>query len=90
MFFKSLFDFNFQKFVTRQVASVLYALLVGLTAIASVVSAIISLTQGQRGLFVVGAILALLGGLVFIIVLRLIFEAGIALVVIAENTKKEQ
>lgn len=92
MFFKSLLDLKFQKYVTRQVASVLYAVILGLIAIAVVIIMIGSLIQASQGYGVgtalAGLVGAPIGGLVSVILIRLVFEASIALVAIAENTQR--
>ena len=90
MFFKSLLDLKFQKYVTRQVASVLYAIVLGLIAIAVVIVMIGSLLQAIQGYStgILGLLGAPVAGLVSVILVRLMFEASIALVAIAENTQR--
>jgi ABC-type methionine transport system permease subunit len=85
MFFKSLFDFKFESFVTRQVASVLYAILVVGAGLFGVFAIVYGLTRQQAYLIVLVPIVYL----VYIILMRVLFESSIALVAIAENTKKD-
>lgn len=102
MFFKSLFDLKFEKFVTRQVASVMYGILVGVLGIATLIGMLWSLYMAfQPSTFYyyssMGTVLYLLLALVvipivsflYLIILRVAFESSIALVMIAENTKRQ-
>jgi hypothetical protein len=89
-FFVKLVNVKFDEFITRKVASVFYVLwLVGLGVFVAigVVAGLIAMASGQvlTGLgTIVGAPLL---AFVILILVRLAFEASVALVAIAENTK---
>ena len=91
-FLKALFDFKFDQFIYIRVARVVYAVLVILVLVAAAFLFIASLTTlGNDQLRGIGFLLILgtpITALLTIITLRLTFESGIALVAIAENTKK--
>lgn len=93
MFFKALFDFKFETFVTRKVAAVLYGILTvanGLFVLFAIIQGFQTLTSAYYGreLGLVMVLLAPVAALVIQILLRVTFESSIALVSIAENTKK--
>jgi hypothetical protein len=88
-FFKSLLDLKFEHFVTRKIAGVFYAITLGVIAIGTLAVFIQGLWQG----FIYGSvnlmvIVSPLAGFIAVVLTRLVFEASIALVAIAENTKK--
>ena len=92
-FLKALFDFKFEQFIYVRVARFIYALLVILVLVAVaflMIAALIASGSGNASASI--ALLGLIGGplagILSIIILRLSFESGIALIVIAENTKK--
>ena len=90
-FFASLFDFKFESYITKQVASVMYAILVILVSLATAIAFLYSLTQlggyyAMQGLLLM--ILTPVAGLLVLTTLRVAFESSIALVDIAINTKK--
>ena len=97
-FFRSLFDFSFQRFISRKLAGIFYA--VGLVVIALAfliyffggIASGIGLMQFNSGggfmLLLVSIILAPVGAFVAVIVLRFWIEAVVALIVVAENTKR--
>ena len=90
-FFASLFDFKFETYITKRVASVLYAILTVIVVLGAVAGFILGLTElgGYTPTF--GFLLMLaspVGGLLMLTVLRVAFESSIALVDIAINTKK--
>ena len=98
-FLKSLFDFKFETYITKRVASVVYAVLSVVIAIATVLATLYtgslfieSLEWMQYGGFTWIPLLLFVAtplvGLLTIIVIRLTFETSIALVDIAQNTKK--
>ncbi len=99
MFFKSLFDFKFENFVTRQVTSVLYAISVVLVLLASVLGMMLALIMlgnsggilnSPIGLVYVVAIFAIpVVAFIYIVLIRVALEASIALIAIAENTKRQ-
>lgn len=90
-FFASLFDFKFESYITKQVASVMYAILVILVSLATAIMFLYSLTQlggynAMQALLLM--ILTPIAGLLVLTTLRVAFESSIALVDIAINTKK--
>ena len=93
MFFKKLFDTKFENFVTRDVARVLYIFMIALLAVGLLIAEIFGLLllAMDEGVFVEGILLMLVSplvALVSLIIIRVGFESSIALVSIAENTKK--
>jgi uncharacterized membrane protein YuzA (DUF378 family) len=87
-FFKSLFDLKFETFITRKIAGIFYAINLGLIGLLAL--ALISAAGDAFG--AVGAIAALIVvpiiTFIAIILTRLVFESSVALVTVAENTKK--
>jgi len=93
MFFKKLFDTKFENFVTRDVARVLYIFMIAMLAVGLLIAEIFGLLllASNEGVFVEGILLMLVSplvALVSLIIIRVGFESSIALVSIAENTKK--
>jgi hypothetical protein len=92
MFFKKLFDTKFENFVTRDVAKVLYIFMIALLAIGLLVSVVFGFLlltgDGYPELGVLMILGSPLVALVSLIIIRVGFESSIALVSIAENTKK--
>ena len=92
-FIKSLFDFRFEHFIYIRVASFFYALTLFLVLFGGafiIIAAILSMAIGNMN---AGTGIALIfatpiAALMLIILSRLGFESGIALVAIAENTRK--
>ena len=94
-FLKALFDFKFDHFIYIRVARVVYAALVIIILLAAVAMILIALASLSRAYYDYERTMALgialaspIVGLLSVIALRLTFESGIALVAIAENTKK--
>jgi hypothetical protein len=90
-FFASLFDFKFETYITKRVASVMYAILSVLVLLGTAIAFIGGVTMlggyyPTTGILVM--IAAPIGGLLMLTVLRVAFESSIALVDIAMNTKK--
>jgi hypothetical protein len=90
-FFAGLLDLKFETYITKRVASVLYAIFTWaiLTATAGVIFAGIT-SLGSN--VVTGIVIIFAGpivGLLTLTVLRVAFESSIALVDIAINSKKE-
>jgi hypothetical protein len=83
-FIVSLFDFKFDTFITKSVASVLYAITTVLVALGTVIVMILAIAEGFILLFP----LAPIAGLLTLTILRVAYESSIALVTIAVNTKK--
>jgi ABC-type uncharacterized transport system permease subunit len=91
-FFSSLVDTSFTKFITRPVASVFYIIsmiLIGLSvALVMIAGLFLLVSEGDLMSGFIGLVLGPLLGLFTLILLRLLFESSVALVLIAENTKK--
>jgi hypothetical protein len=92
MFFKKLFDTKFENFVTRDVARVLYIFMIALLAvgllIAEVIGFLMVIGDGYLEVGILTILVSPLVALLSLIVIRVGFESSIALVSIAENTKK--
>jgi hypothetical protein len=93
MFFKKLFDTKFENFVTRDVARVLYIFMMVLLAVGLLIAEVFGLLllASDEFLELEGILLMVVSPLVAVvslIVIRVGFESSIALVSIAENTKK--
>ena len=93
MFFKKLFDTKFENFVTRDVARVLYIFMIALLAVALLIAEIFGLLllASDEFLELEGILLMVVSpvvAMVSLIIIRVGFESSIALVSIAENTKK--
>jgi hypothetical protein len=91
-FFASLFDFNFETYITKRVASVMYAVLTALVLLTTLVVFIYSITLLGNSYVAGQALLMLIitpiFGLLALTTIRVGFETSIALVAIAQNTKK--
>ena len=93
MFFKKLFDTKFENFVTRDVARVLYIFMIALLAVGLLIAEVFGLLllASDEFLELEGMLLMVVSpvvALVSLIIIRVGFESSIALVSIAENTKK--
>ena len=93
MFFKKLFDTKFENFVTRDVARVLYIFMIALLAVGLLIAEVFGLLllASDEFLELEGILLMVVSpvvALVSLIIIRVGFESSIALVSIAENTKK--
>jgi len=89
--FKSLIDFRFNSFITVKLSSVFYAILmigVALFAALSILAGLASLVNGNAGDGILTIIFGPLVALIVLVIIRLWFEQAIALILIAENTKK--
>lgn len=90
-FMTDLFDASLDKFISRKVSGVLYIitawLLVAATALMEV-GLFSQLVQRQNFFALLGMLVVPVVALLLLILVRMAFEAGIALIVIAENTKK--
>ncbi|MFM1795679.1 MAG: hypothetical protein RLZZ340_356 [Actinomycetota bacterium] len=91
-FFASLFDFKFESYITKQVASVMYAILTVLVSLATVIIFLLAITQlgdsYNAGSAILTVLLTPIAGLLTLTTLRVAFESSIALIDIAMNTKK--
>jgi hypothetical protein len=90
-FIADLFDSSLDKFISRKVSGVLYIitawLIVAATALMEV-GLFAQLVQMQNFFALLGMLVVPVVSLLLLILVRMAFEAGIALIVIAENTKK--
>jgi hypothetical protein len=92
-FFASLFDFKFETYITKSVASVMYAILTVFVILATLIIFIYSITlfsPYSSGEAILLLLVTPLAGLLTLIVIRMGFETSIALVDIAQNTKKSE
>lgn len=90
-FLKVLFENSFSEFITRRVTRVIYTVYIVVLSLytgLAIMFGVSLLTQEETflGLLVIAA--APVSALLLLILGRLGFEAGIALVLIAENTQK--
>lgn len=89
-FLKTVLDSSLEKFISRKVSGVLYIITAWLFIAGAALFEVWAFIEAVRGdvlalaMFLVAPAFALLT----LIVIRMAFEAGIALIVIAENTKK--
>ena len=89
--FSALTDRSFRVFINRSVASVLFLIsmiLIGASFAMVMIGGLILLDGGDFASGFIGLILCPPVGLLILILTRLFFESGVALVLIAENTKK--
>ncbi len=89
-FLGTLLDSSLENFISRKVSGVLYIITAWIFIAAGVFAELALLAQLLNGNFVAffGLLLVPIGLLLVLVVVRMAFEAGIALIVIAENTKK--
>lgn len=100
-FFKSLFDLKFEHFITRKISGIFYAICLGAIGLFAIFAffgglfssfQMISYGYGSSGLgfatLLVTIVLVPVLTFIAVIVTRLIFESSVALVAVAENTKK--
>ena len=84
--FRILFaDSKMESFISRKVAGIIYVVLAWGVALGAVFVALAAL--GSRG-YQALALIAPVVGFLLVLILRMTFEASIALIAIAENTKK--
>jgi hypothetical protein len=91
-FLQALFDFRFEHFIFIRVATFFYSAMVVFVILAGA-TFVVAVMFGAFGSLNTGLVFAVALGtpvvvLLYIILLRITFESGIALVKIAENTKK--
>ena len=101
-FFASLFDLKFEHFITRKISGVFYAICLAAIGLFSIFALGAGLYGGfqmigtgysyliPQGLIaiLVTLIVVPVSAFIGVILTRLIFEASVALVAVAENTKK--
>ena len=86
---KQLMDRNFDQFITRKVSKFFYTVILILTilfVILGMIAGLVNMTDS----FLAGLgllVLSPVAGLFYLVLIRLLFESGIALVLIAENTR---
>jgi hypothetical protein len=87
---KDLFDFNFDKLITRKILGVVYAILVVLISLGSVAALFVGFNMFRYE--ELAQLLVLIGvpvtWFLSLVLIRVGFETSIALILIAENTKK--
>lgn len=83
-FFQKLINVDFEDFVTPSVATAVYAITVVLTGFGVVVAVLAGLSNGDAS-----ALLYPLAGFLIILFVRILLETSVALIKIAENTKKD-
>ena len=91
-FLATLYSPSFDKFITRRIAGGLYVGLVWLVSAAGALTFIFGLYQATRGglqTLLIDLIGVPIATFISVVVLRLLFESSIALIVIAENTKRD-
>jgi hypothetical protein len=89
-FMKTLLDASLENFISRKVSGVLYIITAWLIILSAALLEVLVLLELLRGniLAFFGLLLVPVFTLLALIIVRMAFEAGIALIVIAENTKK--
>ena len=101
-FFRSLIDLKFEHFITRKVAGIFYAIMLAAIAVTAIIAFFGSLIAGfgalssgysygagiGLGSIFVAIVLVPVGTFVAVLMTRLLFESSVALVAVAENTKK--
>lgn len=101
-FFLSLIDLKFEHFITRKVAGIFYAITLGAIVIGAIVTFFIFIVGGVSiigngydydngagfGLVLMAFVIVPVGAFVSVLLTRLLFESSVALVAVAENTKK--
>jgi len=95
--FGTLFDVSFRSFITRRLAGPIYVVglvLIGLMVLWGIVtsfaSAIATATFWGVLVFLLGLLLTLVAAVLAVLVLRVAIEAFVALVTIAENTRRHR
>ena len=87
-FFQKLFSPRFDVFITPSIASGVYIVLMGFTALVVFVGLLTVVFSFFTGLDLTGLV-AVPAGLIFLVVFRSLLETSVALIKIAENTKKD-
>ncbi|WP_085370859.1 DUF4282 domain-containing protein, partial [Leifsonia sp. NCR5] len=94
-FFSSLFDFTFTNYVTRKLAGPVYVVGLVLIGLSTLLSLIYSLTLaiGTHSVvgafvFLFGVIITLVGAMLSVLLLRVGIEVFVAIIEIAQNTRK--
>lgn len=83
-FFQKLINVDFEDFVTPSVATAVYAITVVLTGVGALITLLAGLLSGDAT-----ALLAPIAGFLIILFVRILLETSVALIKIAENTKKD-
>ena len=89
-FLATLFDPKMENFISRKVSGYLYFITAILIVLSGVIIELASLREVLQGnlAYLLVMLLTPIAALVSLVVVRMAFEAGVALIVIAENTKK--
>ena len=86
-FLRALFDFDFKEWVTLRIAGLLYGILIAIASVAVIIVLIGIAVSGAEGAVIFGALLGgLLAWFVLVIFFRLVIEASIATIAVAQNT----
>lgn len=86
-FIKSLYDFNFDSFVTPKLIRFFYAFFVIVLSLGAVIFFIASLATGEASAIVVALFVIPIGYLVYLVLLRIYFELVAALFRIADDLR---
>lgn len=87
-FFGTLFDFTFSQFVSETLVRVLYLVAIGLAVIAAIIAIIAAFFNYNLSVGISVLILAPLVLLVYIVIVRVIFEFVIVVFWIADHTRQ--
>jgi membrane protein YdbS with pleckstrin-like domain len=87
-FFGTLFDFTFSQFVSETLVRVLYLVAIGLAVIAAIIAIIAAFFNYNLSVGISVLILAPLVLLVYIVIVRVIFEFVIVVFRIADHTRQ--
>ena len=87
-FFGTLFDFTFSQFVSETLVRVLYLVAIGLAVIAAIIAIIAAFFNYNLYVGISVLILAPLVLLVYIVIVRVIFEFVIVVFRIADHTRQ--
>lgn len=86
-FVRSLYDFQFDHFITPKVLRVLYAIAVVLLSLGAVIFLIASLASGEPGAIIVALIVIPIAYLIYLALVRMYFELVSALFRIADDLR---
>jgi hypothetical protein len=86
-FFKNLFDINFKEFITKVVIKYLYLIAIIALAIGALSFLIASIARGGWGAFL-AILLAPIGFIVYLLIIRIWLELVLVIFKIADNTDR--
>jgi hypothetical protein len=89
-FMGALLDHRLENFISRKVAGVMYIIVAWLIIVFGVLLVVASLYQLSQGFgaAIFSLLLSPVVTLLLLVIVRMAFESGVALIVVAENTKK--